>query len=1143
MPRIINPADIKVGPGKEVPGESTLSLGGAGMIGVGPHVGEIVGGGGSGGDPTAAALKAHINSGKAHPATAIWTQYGPATLTSPDVEGQLDELAGDFPPEPPRFGFVHSALTYSGIPDWGRWKMRDTPLSETVSLIASPNDAADIFPYYYTTPTPTEDPEFPARGNDPQTDPTFVSGLTTALKGKASAGGYTRPPAGPGPVPVVRTTAILGRGASATFNATIIGGTVYPADRGVLALMHWPAGGNTAAFLAQPLLDRVKMAILLGQGILGKGPCANAKCDGGVGGIFGLGIDSNGDYDPFAYPGQASGQYDLLEIARGVSSIDGSPLRSPWDDLNADGNPGWRRVISTAIPGPGQVRLGTDPMAGVSVEPYGIPVLGADANYYDDGFGGVPASPLGDVDITPGGFIYFRYRLPYLSDYSPTTGIRWTPGGTPGTETAAKEKARYFRAAPSATVPYLPQAGDYADFPGDNYIWQLARWRIGLRLKYVGGVGDFQEHGTYFFVHFKTETDFEAFARDGVMPDDVTNGYEVFSAWLAPTTAIEDTGNRVNEVLAGPAVFAPSGPAPTYGYKALPYHAMRVNIFEDPMGYQIPDVDVVLATSTFAAVSTMPVSGVPYYIPRDVATGLPAATLTVDTQVDNFWLYSYRTDDQSISSWGLNPPALLSSPNPAFIGLAPYAYESGSYTTAVGAAGTAYTPDAFYIRTQRLEIPFTHLDGAGAFSDIDGPLTTDSLQVSGGAYPTIDLSGDATSPAFTSDARARVYLRLPRGNTAQTPDDGIQPPNTGLGLGMGVYLTDTSGDKILYHSTFFEPINQVGQFANFITGAPPSPTYAALETVTKDSREFFLDEVYRIRSFPGSIDTQYGLGAAQSLSGPGMSIWFGGPIEIPVRIGTSVGSTSGWDVASFIQQGTYTTSLATGRLQVAGLPDRNPKLRYGQTVPFPSAGILLYPHKDYSAGYAPVGPDYSALTGTRTYLRTFNAKGIVAANQPFFSLRIDGLQLQDFLYAAPGPGTLNSTEGIAILVKVPGLTTWMDIGRADGSGPSKQDVVLDGAGCKVLGPGTFDGVDPETRHVYSQVLLNVGPTANLFAEVGIDGATVGDIPILVKVVMNPVAAAFNLEQWYDPSTKTWGGIAAPETSAEEVRGLIGLRLI
>jgi len=1143
MPRIINPADIKVGPGKEVPGESTLSLGGAGMIGVGPHVGEIVGGGGSGGDPTASALKAHINSGKAHPATAIYTRYGPATLTSPDVEGQLDELAGDFPPEPPRFGFVHSALAYSGVPDWGRWKMRDTPLFETVPSIASPNDAADIFPYYYTTPTPTADPEFTARGNDPQTDVTFVSGLSNALKGKASAGGYTRPPAGPGPVPVVRTTAILGRGASAAFNAAIIGGTVYPADRGVLALMHWPPGGNVAAFLAQPLLDRVKMAILLGQGILGKGPCADAKCDGGVGGIFSLGVDSNGDYDPFAYPGQASGQYDLLEIAQGVSSIDGSPLRSPWDDLNADGNPGWRRVIASAIPGPGQVRLGTDPMAGEPVQPYGIPVLGADADYYDDGFGGTPASPLGDVDITPGGFIYFRYRLPYLSDYSPTTGIRWTPGGTSGTETVAKEKARYFLAAPAATVPLLPQAGDYDDFPGNNYTWQIARWRIGLRLKFTGLATDFEEHGTYFFVHFKTETDFEAMARDGVMPDDVTDGYEVFSAWLAPTTAIEDTGNRVNEVLPGPAVFAPSGPAPTYGYKALPYHTMRVNIFEDPEGYQIPDADVVLATSTFSAPHSMQVSGVPYYIPRDVATGLPAATLTVDTQVNNFWQYSYRTDDQTISSWGTTPPALLSSPNPAFVGLAPFAYETGSYTTTVGAAGAAYVPDAFYIRTQRMEIPFTHLDGAGAFSDTDGPLTTDSLQVTGVGYPTIDLAGDPLSPAFTADARARVYLRLPHGNTSLTPDDGIQPPNTGLGFGSGVYLTDTSGNKVLYHSTFFEPINQVGQFANFIMGAPPSVAYPVLETATKDSREFFLDEVYRIRDFLPGIDTQYGLGATQCLTGPGLSIWMGGPIEVPVRIGSTVATTSQWELASFLQTGTYAVPLAAGRLQVAGLPDRNPKLRYGQTVPFPSAGLLVYPHKNYAVGYTPVGPDYSAAAGTRTYMRTFNAKGIAASGQPFLTLRVDGLQLQDFLYAAPGPGTLNSTEGIAILVKVPGLTTWMDIGRADGSGPSKQDIGLDGAGCKVIGPGTFDDVDPETRHVYSQVLINVGPVANLFVSSGIDGATLGDIPILVKVVMNPVAKAFNLEQWYDPTTKTFAGVPAPDTSSEEVRGLIGLRLV
>lgn len=1159
MPRDINPGDIKVGPGRQVPGETTVTLGGPGMAGAGPNIGELDGSLPKPGDGGTAALAAHIHSGKAHPASAIYTEEGPPTLTTTNVEGQLDELAGTMPPEPPRFGYVHSYLTFTGIPDWGRFKMRDVPLSESVPAAASPNDAADIFPYYYTTPTPTQDPEFIQRGHDPETDYIFNSGLGSVTDlGKMSAGGYTRPPIGPGPVPVIHTTTIMDRGVAG--RTILVSGALYPADRGVLAFMHWPADGDVAAFLAQDLLDRVKCAVLLGQGILGKGPCSDGSCDGGTGGIFDPGTETNGDYNPYRYPGQATGQYDLHEICTGVSDIDGSPLRAPWDDKDGDGNPGWKRVLGSVLPGPGQVRLGTDPNAGAPVEPYGIPVLGGDEDLYDDGFGSPPASPLGDIDIAPARSVYLRYRLPYLADYSQATGLKWTPGGIPGTETTAKEKARYFGlplgVAPGVTE--LAQAGNFDDFPGDAYAWQVARYRFAFEMKYTGGATDYEEHGTYFFVHFKREQDFEAFVRDGVMPDDVTDGYEVYSAWLAPSTAIEDTGNRVNEET-DPNAFAPAGPAPDYGYKALPYHTMRVNIFEDPDSFLIDPGDIGATGSIYtsgsapAAEHAVQISGVTYFTPRDPATGLSSSTLLLDSLINNFWDNSYRTDDRVLDGvLGDTPPALLSSPNPAFIGLAPFAFETGTFTTATGAAGSFYTRSAAYLRKQRIEIPFTHLGGNinGVFSEANGPLVGDAAQVKGSTFPVISFSGDETEPSFTERALVRVYYRKARGNTGLSLDAGIQPFSSTDG--HGVVAPDTSALKILYHSTSFDPINLVGEYGNFLTGVAPSPAYAGLETTTKDSWEKFLDEVYRYNIIlPAQIDTQYGAGARVSLSGPGMGAWVGGPIETPVRMGTVVSAVARWDLASWVQQGAHQNPLAPYDLQVAGLPDRNPLLKAGAVVPFPSAGLLLYPQTDFSTGYKPVTgvdvawvqPDYSAHAGQHIYYRVFDAQAVASSGDTTFSIRIDGLQLQDYEFTGAGPGTLNSTEGIAILVKIPGVTTWMDLGRNDGSGPSKQSPVQDYAGCRVVGPDTFDGVDPETGCVYSQIKVHVGPTASLFASTGIDGAGVGEIPILIAVTMNPQAASFNLKEVYDPVLRMFSGSPTPGALPDKVRGIFGIRLV
>jgi hypothetical protein len=224
--------------------------------------------------------------------------------------------------------------------------------------------------------------------------------------------------------------------------------------------------------------------------------------------------------------------------------------------------------------------------------------------------------------------------------------------------------------------------------------------------------------------------------------------------------------------------------------------------------------------------------------------------------------------------------------------------------------------------------------------------------------------------------------------------------------------------------------------------------------------------------------------------------------------------------------------------QVAGLPERAPAFDYPVLDPFPSRGILLYPKTDYSTGYRPslaAGDltsaqwSYSSATGDKEYNRAFDANfsrdasPVSASGQPFVRLRIWGLRLADFAYAAPGPGSLD----IAILVKVPGLTTWMDLGRPDGGGSSKQDVALDGAGCMVVGTETFDAMDQESRLYYSQVKANTGPFANLFTN------TLGEAPVLVKVIIRDTAGGRALDF-------TQGG---PTSDPSTVRGMVGVEVV
>jgi hypothetical protein len=191
----------------------------------------------------------------------------------------------------------------------------------------------------------------------------------------------------------------------------------------------------------------------------------------------------------------------------------------------------------------------------------------------------------------------------------------------------------------------------------------------------------------------------------------------------------------------------------------------------------------------------------------------------------------------------------------------------------------------------------------------------------------------------------------------------------------------------------------------------------------------------------------------------------------------------------------------------------------------------------------------------RVYYRAFDASfsesdfdRVKAEGQPFVRLRLDGITLEDFEYSAPGPGS----RSIAIMIKVPGVTTWMDAGRYDGSGPSKQDPMQDGAGCRVLGLDTGNSIDPNTGMVFCTLKVNVGPTVNLFTN------KEGKVPVLVKVIMKgpdtsltPLdyganskygSIPYNLETRYIYETG-WSHEKSPNISSTEVRGLCGIKLL
>ena len=1125
----------------------------------------------------------HIeNPSGAHPATAISTVDLYDRYSGVNVQVSLDDLAALIPPPMGGVGSEGVAWlgsTNVGTPDWGILKLHDG----VIPPVANPTaDVRGVYPYYYRAPITASGYGLTGTGVEPATDTTFNvfdAGYTGGGEGKVHAGFVTLT-MGAGTVgyPTWRMM-------SAIVNpATVVSGIVSPADRGVLALVKWPTGTEPdfapAANVAN-IQARCVAALLLGKGVLdngcdgepggiftaasgglravasakynanpaagytftldlslvggpaapvtftsvavapatayeftvagsaastaenfalalntlyysevlaavtnggstvtlylrtpgtvGNSPATTLTCTAAPGDIlvgnFGGGTDVVPS--PYAFPGRAAGQYNLDEIHTGNSSTTGT---DPFFN-----------------PAAGQVRLLTDPAA-VTFTPAtvtgGLPIFGGTSKAIGTvtPVQGFPFSIGGGTDGN-----FFAYRLPYLKDYSVASGLVYTP---------AAEKTRFTTKLAPASGGALTQAGDYDDFTTDFWAFQIARYRHRFTL--ATGLAVTRTDGNYAIVHFKKEAYFEAYVRDGVVPA---------SDQLYSVNLVQWTGTAAPYDLLDNLVTSTSGASP-----ANPVN--RAEVFEDASGATpiAPTTSSYTLVEKAAPVSTMFCSGIEYYVPIDVASvnGPNIDISNLSFSYAGVFDRGYRSHDTvpvagplsgaDNRKYGLNQ-------NPVFVSLASFSYEGDeatpSSTIVTGSPGAPTFPAQLGgIRRQRIEFGYADLTPGTTLN----PLVADTasynfVQLTFGKG--INFTGDPNYPVFTTDARVRLFLRRPMvvdGVTGYSePIAGTTVPNSAL-------------NTILYHSM---------QEGNATWTVPyGNPSFASIRGLSKekDREERFLDEIYR---YPENWIPLAAPDATQ-LQGPGLP--FGpAPVSVPVRpIGPNY---TGWYLLAYHQaQLDNGTANFNNALQVAGFPARDPSYKEGLQSPAPSRGVLLYPQTNFNgAAYRPTqaaaaASDYSGLLNDRCYIRAFDADAANAGTATV-TFRLWGVGLTDFQYSAlTAPGA----TGMAVMVKVPGLTTWMDAGRADGSGPSKQDIALDGAGCLVTSAVATD-VNSQIR--YTDVTVNLSPAA-LF----INGE--GKCPVLVKVIIKDdvggVGKALNFANVVE---------TAPTSSC---RGLVGI---
>ena len=984
-------------------------------------------------------LEAHINDPvDAHPASAISYENEPIYFGD-NVDEVLDELGGLVPPRPPTLGNWKTYLNFVGIPDWGLLKLFDEDKIGQ-GFVHPDNKGFAVYPYFLSLDTKNwvDLPPNEERGADLSSDPMFnvydnvYSGGGNGEQG-SHAGGFER-----------------GGNIIETFNVIkgnvdewcVISGSLFPADRGTLALFHIPAEGTLADIECVAALN-------CGQGI-------EDGCDGETGGIWNYGVND----DPYQFPSAASGQYDLSELHTGyvndtftnilmvagatpteiIIVADGGSSQEVevGDKIYVQGSTstpnidGYHTVIQRS-PG-GYVISGTVTVDGAGgtvgkpLEPSDFSPQNADnsAGQVREGYtilGGTDVSVVpskGEDSRNKSNF--FRYRLPYLEKYE---SLLWTP---------PHATSRYYKKPTVSLNPNTPltNAGNYENFNKDYWTFQIARYRhrFSMGIKQL-------ERGSFFIIHFKKEAYFESLLLDKQAP----TSDQVYSANMVDWADIESKENIYDD---STNVLKPSSS----------YNILKSRIFADDRGDNAQIQPIQPYTLVREPDQVLYVSGVQYF--KIYKFGMD----NVKFAVDNLFEFSFRMggDQQSDGFQMARPTHLWTGQFARRLTIHDHQGED---------------------RGNRIEIPYSLL---GNFDLSNAPQPNDVAQ-----YQSLDtiFFDPSASPVFSSDARPVVHVRQP----VRHYNENYVISEVG---------SELSGKSIMIHSTDESIYND--KQANY--------------RPERDVSEFFLDEAYRWIS---DLNNTVHLTAdeVERILGEGLPTV--GAISVPVRVGAA------WQDVSFMEQGRHETSLAgTPEAQFAGLPFYNPPMIEAVVEPNPERGVLLYPQYNYSSGHRPSvidgdtstpQPDYSAETGDKVFIRAFDCafshfppplRLPEAIGSSFLKLRIHGLELRDFAWSG---GAEAGGLGIAILVKVAGLTTWMDIGRVDGSGASKQDAFSDGAGCQINDPSeTKDGVDKITGIVYADVLIHTGEVAPLFEN------NVGEAPILVKVILkdNPDGRLLNM---------------------------------
>ena len=347
----------------------------------------------------------------------------------------------------------------------------------------------------------------------------------------------------------------------------VVSGILFPADRGVVALVRFPSDTNGVAtsFIGTPATTikdidtRVIAAINLGQGA--------GENDGQPGGL----IFNNSSSSSF--PSRKAGQYDLYELHTGnyttESTRSGAPipelvgvpdkeligkvrlltnqnafepsqgihtgiptLFSPYERISRQSNNtsiSWDDFYALGDPIP---RLGAHVLDAMNNLHIGVIDTFNENIVIANASGNTPYTYYAYVKIEERNFL--SYRLPVLRDYSPQ-GLK-TPSG---------ERDRFFiKRKPNIDqegVEYNPifsSAGGYITFgERDNFSFQVARYRqvITLTRDYlyespsnptlttglsVDNTEPEYNFGSIALIHFKTERAFEALVRDGIAPLD-----------------------------------------------------------------------------------------------------------------------------------------------------------------------------------------------------------------------------------------------------------------------------------------------------------------------------------------------------------------------------------------------------------------------------------------------------------------------------------------------------------------------------------------------------------------------------------------------------------------------------------------------